>query len=150
MKKNPKYNLVKLTYIQKDEILKLAHDLNPTIEDEVIVKRFEDMFNLSNYLCFGLYYNNELLGITSAWISTRFYCGKQLEIDNFIIDEKYRSKGYGRIFIALLTEWAQKNEFEAIELNTYVSNSLSQKFYYNQGFKITGFHFQKKINQLEY
>ena len=35
--------------------------------------------------------------------------------------------------------------YEAIELNTYVQNYPSHKFYYNLGFEILGYHFLKKI-----
>ena len=41
--------------------------------------------------------------------------------------------------------WAKENDCKTIELNSYVQNSKSHKFYYNLGYAILGFHFQKKI-----
>ncbi len=41
--------------------------------------------------------------------------------------------------------WAKNNDCKTIELNTYVQNEKSHKFYFNQGFHILGFHFQKYI-----
>jgi hypothetical protein len=33
----------------------------------------------------------------------------------------------------------------SVELNTYVENHPSHKFYYNEGFQILGYHFLKKL-----
>ena len=34
-----------------------------------------------------------------------------------------------------------------VELNTYVTNDRSHKFYFNQGYSILGYHFQKELNK---
>ncbi|VXB77050.1 GNAT family N-acetyltransferase (fragment) [Flavobacterium sp. 9AF] len=116
------------------------------MEINLIKKRQQEMFQFSNYICFGLYLENKLIAITCGWIMVRIYSGKQLEIDNVILDKEHHSKGYGTILLNYIEEWAKQNEFETIELNTYVQNYRSHKFYFNQGYKILGYHFQKKIS----
>ena len=103
------------------------------------------MYWFKNYNCFGLYKNGNIIGISSGWTSIRMYCGKQLELDNVIIDNKLQSKGLGIVFFDKIEEWALQKEYQSISLNTYVSNARSHKFYFNQGFSILGFHFQKLI-----
>jgi len=62
-----------------------------------------------------------------------------------VIDSLHQSKGLGKLFFGFIENWAKKNEYKTIELNTYVQNSKSHKFYYNLGYSILGFHFWKHI-----
>lgn len=143
MNQNLHVKLVENT--NSESITHLLHQLNPQIELTLIKKRQKEMFEFDNYICFGLYLNDTLIGITCAWIMIRIYCGKQIEIDNVILDSKHQSKGYGNILLNYIEKWAIENDCETIELNTYVQNSRSHKFYFNNNYKILGFHFQKKL-----
>ena len=78
-------------------------------------------------------------------MSFRLYSGKQLEVDNVIIDNKIQSKGFGSKFFEEIERWAYSNDFNTVELKTYLENDRSHKFYFNRGYKILGFHFQKHI-----
>ena len=104
-----------------------------------------EMFKIENYRCFGIYENEKLLGVSSGWITVRLYSGKQLEVDNVIINPAIQSNGIGAKFIKLIEDWAKEKDCMTVELNTYTQNSRSHKFYLNQGYRILGFHFQKKI-----
>ena len=126
-------------------VKELLLQLNPDKEEKYLEHTLEEMFTFQNFKCFGLYDDGNIVGISSAWTSVRMYCGKQLELDNVIIDNTLQSKGFGRIFFDKMEEWALENDYKSLSLNTYVSNSRSHKFYFNQGFDILGFHFQKTI-----
>ena len=128
-----------------DNIAILTQQLNPNKELSVLKAYLKEMFSYNNYYCFGLFMNNKLIGVSSGWETIKLYSGKQLELDNVVIDTEYRSKGYGQLFFKLIEEWVKKNYFNTIELNTYVKNSASHKFYFNNGMKIIGYHFQKEI-----
>jgi GNAT superfamily N-acetyltransferase len=143
MNQNLYVKLVENTNVES--ITHLLHQLNPQIELTLIQKRQKEMFEFDNYICFGLYLNDTLIGITCAWIMIRIYCGKQIEIENVILDSKHQSKGYGNILLNYIEKWAIENDCETIELNTYVQNPRSHKFYFNNDYKILGFHFQKKL-----
>jgi len=129
----------------KDRVVELLSQLNPSKNTKEILNRFELMTQESNYQCFGLFDNNCLIGISSGWTTVRIYCGKQLELDNVIIDSKIQSKGFGKYFLKEIKQWSINNKYENICLNTYVENSRSHKFYFNQGFKVLGFHFVQNI-----
>lgn len=127
------------------EISVLGQQLNPKMTLEQIQNLLNEMFTLPTYRCFGLFLNKKLVGISSGWITVRFYSGKQLEVDNVIIDNSLQSKGFGKQFFDFIENWAKENSCETIELNTYVQNSKSHKFYFNLGYSILGFHFWKHI-----
>jgi GNAT superfamily N-acetyltransferase len=134
-----------LTIEHSAEIAWLGRQLNPDLSIEQLTEYITKMFEFKNYHCFGLYLNGQLLGITSGWETVRFYSGKQLEVDNVIIDAGYQSGGLGAQFFEFIETWAKENNYKTIELNTYVQNSRSHKFYFKLGYSILGFHFQKHI-----
>ncbi len=128
-----------------DQIVQLTKLLNPNMAIAELKTRLTKMFSFDNYTCFGLFEDDQLIGISSGWITVRLYSNKQLELDNVIIDEGIQSKGYGKVFIQKIEAWAKANDCQTVELKTYVENGRSHKFYFNQGFHILGFHFQKSI-----
>ena len=130
-----------------ERVLDLLQQLNPDMDVKHMEALQLEMIKIPNYQCFGLFLNDELIGISSGWTTVRIYCGKQLELDNVIIDSKIQSKGYGKYFMNAIKEWSIRNGYESLSLNTYVQNSRSHKFYFNEEFKILGFHFEKRIQQ---
>lgn len=128
-----------------NKIFDLTKQLNPKLSEETLRERLEALLKNNNYKCFGLYEQSNLIGLMGCWTTVRLYSGKQLELDNVIIDSKQHSKGYGKNYFELIQQWAIEKNYETVELNTYVENHRSHKFYFNQGFKILGFHFQKHL-----
>lgn len=134
--------------IEKDEI----YTIIPLVEKQndykvppsVLIERFSEMVN-QNYECAGIYDENKIIGICGLWFCTRHYSGKSVEVDHVYIEDAYRGKGLGKAFFKWIYNYAKVNGCESIELNTYVSNHASHKFYYNEGFNILGYHFLKKL-----
>ncbi|WP_158844711.1 GNAT family N-acetyltransferase [Algibacter sp. L1A34] len=128
-----------------DSILPLIQKLNNNqVSDTILRQRFVEMFS-QNYECAGLFKNEELIGVCGLWFCTRHYSGRSVEVDHVFIDEKYRGQRLGKLFFEWIYNYTKNKGFEAIELNTYVSNHGSHKFYFNEGFKILGYHFLKKM-----
>lgn len=134
-----------LSIKELNEISVLGQQLNSKLTLEQIQLYLNQMFEQPNYICFGVFLKEKLIGISSGWTTVRFYSGKQLEVDNVIIDSNVQSKGIGKQFFQFIENWAKENDYKTIELNTYVQNSKSHKFYFNLGFSILGFHFWKNI-----
>jgi GNAT superfamily N-acetyltransferase len=126
-------------------IIPLAHKLRPAADSSQLSGYLAEMFDLPTFHCFGLWQEGKLIALSFGWITVRFYSGKQLEVDNVIVDPDIRSQGIGKCFFSYIQKWAVSHQCQAIELNTYVQNSRSHKFYFNEGYSILGFHFQKMI-----
>lgn len=125
------------------EIIPLIQDFTENkFPDHVLQQRFQEMFT-QHYECVGVYDDTKLIGVTGLWYQTRHYAGKSCEADHVYIDPNYRSNGIGKQLFAFIEAHAKKQQCEAVELNTYVQNAPSHKFYYNTGFNIIGFHFAK-------
>ncbi|GGD24572.1 GNAT family N-acetyltransferase [Hyunsoonleella pacifica] len=134
--------------LEKTDILKvvpLVEKLNDfKISKPTLEARFLEMAT-QNYECAVIYHDDIIIGVCGLWFCTRHYAGKSVEVDHVYIDENYRGKGVGKQFFKWIYNYVIKKGCEAVELNTYVSNHASHKFYYNEDFKILGYHFLKKF-----
>ena len=135
-----------LTINQVGEIIQLTKQLNPEMDLNLLKERQSEMFTFDNHTCFGCYVEDKLVGVLSGWLTVRLYSGRQLEIDNVIVDKSMQSKGLGKQVLQWIEQWAKQRGCLSVELNTYVHNSRSHKFYFNQGYQILGYHFVKKLS----
>ena len=74
---------------------------------------------------------------------TRHYAGKSCEVDHIYIKKNIR----GRVWVnanGIYSSICESKGCETMELNTYVQNFGSHKFYMNLGYIIRGYHFLKK------
>ncbi|OIQ18143.1 GNAT family N-acetyltransferase [Lacinutrix sp. MedPE-SW] len=134
--------------IEKDDIFsiiplvqKLSKNAN---SDDVLKARFAEMVK-ENYECAGIYLNEKLIGICGMWFQTRHYAGKSMEVDHVYIEAEYQGKGLGKLFFKWIYKYAKSKGCNTSELNTYVQNYPSHKFYYNEGYEIYGYHFYKTL-----
>ena len=127
------------------KVVPLVEKLNEyRISTEILEQRFAEMVT-QNYECAGVFDGENLIGVTGLWSCTRHYSGKSIEIDHVYLEESYRNSGIGKQFMEWIFNYVKQKGFESVELNTYVQNHASHKFYYNHGFNILGYHFVKKM-----
>ncbi|MGG5485688.1 GNAT family N-acetyltransferase [Gaetbulibacter sp. PBL-D1] len=140
---SPVFKIIKKSEI--NTIIPLVKKLNNnTVSDAVLKERFAEMIT-QNYECAVIYDGEKLIGMSGMWFCTRHYAGRSVEIDHVYIDDDYRGKGLGKQFLSWIYNYAESKGCKAVELNTYVQNYPSHKFYYNEGFEILGYHFFKKL-----
>lgn len=128
------------------DIIPLLQQLNQKTPKELLQARLLEM-NEQNYECAVMYDDDELIGICGIWYMTRHYIGKSMEVDHVVVDDRYRGKGLGKVFFEWIYKHAIAKGCEASELNAYVHNPKSHKFYYNEGYNIYGFHFLKVLRE---
>ena len=138
---------ITLQLISPTEILTalpLLMQLNQKETKETLSERLLEM-STQNYECVGVYDGDKLIGIAGLWFQTRHYSGRSIEPDHVIILDEYRNKGLGKRLFEWIDNYAKSKNCNAVELNSYVRNTASHKFYYNEGFEIMGFHFVKQF-----
>ncbi|MGB0897415.1 MAG: GNAT family N-acetyltransferase [Flavobacteriaceae bacterium] len=114
------------------------------VPQHILEERFLDMAT-QNYECAVMYDSDKLIGIAGMWFMTRHYSGKSMEPDHVYIANGYRGKGLGKQFFDWMHNYARSKGCQSSELNTYVQNYPSHKFYYNEGYEIYGYHFFKTL-----
>ncbi len=117
---------------------------NFSVSEMLLKERLQEMAQ-QHYECLGVFDSEKLIGICGLWFQTRHYAGKSVEMDHVIIDDAYRNLGIGKMLIEFISDYAKKKSCNWIELNSYVHNFLSHKFFYNQGFVAKGYHFVKEL-----
>lgn len=117
---------------------------NNKVSEAILKQRFAEMVT-QNYECAAIYDDEKLIGIAGMWFCTRHYSGRSVELDHVFIDDGYRRKGLGKKFMKCIYDYAAQKGCQVAELNTYVQNAPSHKFYMNEDFEILGYHFLKKL-----
>ena len=117
---------------------------NPSITEPLLLKRFKEMVT-QNYECIGVYDAEKLVGVSGLWFCTRHYSGRSVELDHVFIEDAYRNKGLGSKFVNWIQRYVKSKGYEAIELNAYIANEPSHKFYERDGFQKLGYQFVKEI-----
>ena len=133
--------------LKKDlhKVLPLIMELSEyQTEEQLLKERMTEMFD-QNYECFGIYKDEEIIGVFGLWFMTRHYAGKSCEPDHVFILPKYQNKGLGEQVFNFIFEYSKEKGCETSELNSYVQNFKSHKFYMNHGYVIKGYHFLKKL-----
>jgi GNAT superfamily N-acetyltransferase len=127
------------------EIEILKH-LYPTFTIEKYQSYLEEMVP-HNYKQLAIYDEGVCVALTGFWTGVKLWCGKYIEIDNFIVDPNHRSKGLGKMLTDYIDAKATELGCTMTVLDAYTGNYTAHRFYYNQGFVPKGFHFLKILNE---
>ena len=147
MLKNDFYTVHELTTLaQMSEQFDLFRQLNGSVSQPDYERMLADEMIPSGYRMVGIFDGDLCVGISGMWFGTKLYCGKYLEADNVVIDEKYRSKGVGKILFDWMEAEGKRLGCTLLMLDAYVENFPVHRFYYRQGFIARGFHYLKKLD----
>ncbi|TGD58767.1 GNAT family N-acetyltransferase [Flavobacterium humi] len=100
-----------------------------------------------NYKQVAIFEKEVCVGISGYWTGTKLWCGKYIELDNFIVSPDHRSKGIGKIITDYINDKAEEIGCTNIVLDAFTTNFAAHRFYYNQGYGPKGFHFVKILNE---
>ncbi|MDC6364616.1 MULTISPECIES: GNAT family N-acetyltransferase [Flavobacteriaceae] len=129
---------------EKDSIVPFLKKLDPTITEETLQERLTMMFQ-NGYQCVGVFDGNKLIGISGLWVLTKYYIGKHVEPDNVYISNAYQGQGIGNLMMEWIFNYAKSIGCNGTELNCYVDNKAGRRFWEKQGYKLVGYHYQKKF-----
>lgn len=119
--------------------------LYPNLTIENYTANLSEMIS-RNYTQIAVFESDKCLGLTGCWTATKLWTGKYLELDNFIVNPAYRSKGIGNMLTDYATKKAHDLGCSSIVLDAFTGNFGAHRFYYNQGYEPKGFHFVKIID----
>lgn len=124
----------------------LLTQLNPETPAIIITQRLRSLLaEHTHYQLFGAFTSGRLVGVAGAWIATKIWCGRYLEIDNLVVSTEQRSSGIGSLLIRHLEELAHQRDCKIVIMDSYTNNHPSHRLYHRLGFEIWGFHFIKPL-----
>ena len=138
----PTLRIRELTATEFPSMFALVHLNNPKVTKAMFTKRLADMLPFG-YHAVAAFHGEKMIGISGFWLRSRFWCGRQMDIDNFFIHREYRNGGLGKKLVQWLEKRAITEQCELIVLDTYADYFLAQRFYHREGFVSTGVHMTK-------
>ena len=88
---------------------------------------------------------DKVCSVAGFRISESLAWGKYIYVDDLVSLPEYRSKGCGSKLISFLNEYAKNEGCSQLHLDTAVTRHATQKFYFNQGMIIGGYHFARAL-----
>lgn len=129
-----------------DNAAELLRFLNPETPVEVLRERLTTIFHdHPHYQQVGAFAGDKLVGLCGAWIATKIWCGKYLEIDNLVVHPQQRSGRIGTRLIEHFEALARVENCKLVTLGSYTSNYPSHRLYHRLGYEIWGYHFMKPL-----
>src|ERR1700739_2616936 len=140
-----KYVLKKLETIEEmEQMAGLIKELTPDLTMDSYKKMLVEMIP-HNYFQVAVFDGEKAIAVSGYWLATKIYCGKYLEIDNFVVAKEYRSQSIGKLLINWMLNEAKESNCQTVLLDAYVENFKAHKFYYREGFIARGFHYLKRL-----
>lgn len=122
----------------------LIKQLNPTITRRQFGIYLDAALD-EGYRCFGGFQGKKMVAACGAWVMTRFWCGKFMEVDNVVVDKALRNSGLGKVLLDEVEKIAKSEGCKMMLAASYTHNTASHRFYFREKYIIRGFVFTKEI-----
>lgn len=83
---------------------------------------------------------DKMVSVAGFWIGMRFYCGKFIQLDNFVTLPDYRGRAVGKLLVDWIKDLGRAENCNRVILDTYVDNYPAHRFFLREGFIIRGYH----------
>ena len=120
----------------------VMHQLRPHLSAETYVATIRDLMAHVGYQLAALTADGEVRAVAGYHLTRMLYCDRLLLLNDFVTDERVRSRSYGRQLLTWLKDEARAHGCTQLQLISNVRREDAHRFYYREGFVITAFHFQ--------
>ncbi|MBY7664840.1 GNAT family N-acetyltransferase [Staphylococcus agnetis] len=135
-------------FSQINHLLQLYYELGYPTTSERLITRLSKIINNKDYYLLLLLENGKIIGF-SGMCKMLFYekDGEYMRILAFVINSKFRSRGYGKKLLTDSEELARSLNCKVITLNSGNRNErlVAHKLYKNSGYVSTTIGFSKSL-----
>lgn len=128
--------------------LDTVYDVVSQLRTELSYKDFEDLvydMRHMDYKMIGILQEDEVITYAGVAIQTNLYHKRHLYVFDLVTDEKYRAKGYGKMMLDYLKDYAKMGMCKNIVLSSGLEKELAHKFYAKNGFEKKSFLLLKEV-----
>ena len=129
--------------------LQNVYDVLSQLRVDLSYKQFEDLIydmRHMEYKMIGIMDADKLITYAGVCVQTNLYHKRHLYVFDLVTDEKYRGKGYGKMMLDYLVDYAKMGMCENIVLSSGFAKEDAHKFYEKNGFDKKSFVFLKTLN----
>lgn len=129
-----------------EDVYTLICSLESTIlNKEQFIKRYNQNIEKENLYYYIYEKQGKVIGFVSLVIKTPLHHDRSVgEIEELIIDEKYRSLGIGKEIIDYIKQIANNMNLEEIEVSSNMSREKAHQFYEKNDFMKSHYKFIRK------
>ena len=127
------------------EAFPLIHQMYKKMDYKTFEVALDEMILNKNYKMVAGYVDDKIVAVSGYWIARMLYCGRYLQVSNFVVDENFRGRGVGKKILNYLENKARNLGCDKVVLDSYTENKKSHSLYFNEDFYIRGFHFMKDL-----
>lgn len=131
-----------------EEVFELLNELYKNkIEYSLFIEKYKESLKDDKFYGIVAIENNKVVGVLISRLINRLVKKRNiLFIDDLIVNEKYRSKGIGKLLIQVAINYATSKDCETVELTSYILNVNAHRFYENNGFEKKLYKFKRYLN----
>ena len=125
-----------------------VYEVLSQLRDELSYDEFEDLvyeMRHIDYKMIGVFERDVLITYAGVAVSTNFYHKRHLFVFDLVTDEKYRAKGYGKMMLDYLNDYAKMAACENLVLSSGFQREDAHRFYENNRFVKKSFVFVKEL-----
>lgn len=119
--------------------------LRPHITPEAYVPLVRAMMASDGFRLAALTDGGEVRAVAGYRYMNMLYCGRLLYLDDFVTDERVRSRGYGARLLGWLKDEARREGCAELQLISHVRREQAHRFYFREGLGMECFHFREKL-----
>ncbi len=98
---------------------------NEDYVDEVVYSFAEAYIYYNSYILRAIYLEDTIIGFVSIYVGENSY-----QIINFLIDDNYRNKGYGKEAVNIIIDYLKCNyNAKLVSVPVYIENREAHKFW---------------------
>ncbi|MED4454232.1 GNAT family N-acetyltransferase [Metabacillus fastidiosus] len=127
----------------------LIKQLQPELNENSFYQLINEMIP-QGYKIVGLYVEEKIVAIAGFSIVTNLYFQRHLWLYDLVTDHKQRSKGYGKVLLDYLQDFAEKKECGTIALCSRFDRTEAHRFYTEKmGYEKTSYVIKRNLRKLE-
>lgn len=142
-------NRMNIAYIETDVQIAATFDvmqqLRPHLDRGAYVRLVRSMMSSDGFRLAALLDEGEVRAVAGYRFMRMLYCGRLLYIDDFVTDERVRSRGYGKALLDWLKDEARREGCSELQLISRTVREDAHRFYFREGLGIECFQFRIKL-----
>ena len=128
--------------------LLMVYEVVSQLRTSLSYDEFEDLIyemRSMEYKMFGIMERDRLVTYAGVAIQTNLYDKRHLFVFDLVTDEAYRGKGYGKMMLEYLHDYAKMGMCKSIVLSSGFARSDAHLFYEKNGFAKRSFVFFRSV-----
>lgn len=142
-------NTQQLRHVDSDQdcqaCFHVMRELRPHLRDAAAFAAQVRRQQEQGYRLLAAWEDGQIKGLAGYRVYENLLYGQFLYVDDLIITSTARAEGLGGRLIGALREEAMQQGCVNFVLDTALSNSLGQRFYFRQGLLAVGMHFHQAL-----